>query len=214
MRESSEARRRAPRSALIGLIVLPCLALGCAATRLQSTWVKPDLDGVRFHKIVAIALSNNPVRRRAMEANMADRLRRVAPEVEVTQSSTLFNESEIRDENRVRAALERSGFDAEVVMRVTDVQRQNFYVPGRTTVVPQYYRTFWGYYRYWTPIAYRPGYIERDRDVQVETEVFSTNNGDLLYSALSRTFNPNSPADLAHDVTDVVAKNMKEKGVI
>jgi hypothetical protein len=108
--------------------------------------------------------------------------------------------------------LELSGFDAAIVTRITDVQRQDVFVPGRRVLVPVYYRTFWGYYRYWVPITYEPGYIERTRDVQVETQVFALPGGELLYSAVSRTFNPVSPAALIESVGSVVAKELIAQG--
>jgi hypothetical protein len=83
---------------------------------------------------------------------------------------------------------------------------------GEAWVVPEYYRTFWGYYRHWIPVSYEPGYVERDRDVQVETALYSaTSDGELIYSAISRTLNPNSPADLAKDVTSLVARKLRDK---
>jgi hypothetical protein len=182
---------------------------------LERAWVTPEPGAVNIHRVVAIALSNNPGRRRAMEASMVEQIREKAPSVEATESSTLINDTDIREEARVRERLERAGFDAQLVMRVTDVTRRDVYVPGRTTVAPLYYRTFWGYYRYWAPIAYEPGYIEHDRDVSVETELYSASgDGELLYSAMSHTLNPSSAADLAKDVTGVVAKDLKEKGIL
>ena len=188
---------------------------GCAATRLQHAWIAPDVTSLRIHKVVAIALSRNPGRRRAMEASMVDQLRRTAPQVQATQSSTIISDADLRNEDRVREQLQKAGFDAEIVMRVTDVNRSDVYVPGTTTFVPEYYRTFWGYYRYWVPIAYQPGYVERDRDVQVETALYSTaRDGQLVYSAMSRTLNPSSAADLAKDVTHEVVKDIKDKGLL
>lgn len=196
-----------------------CAALllveACASTRLTRSWVSPDAGRVTIHRVVAMAISQYPARRRAMEASMVEQIRDKAPEVTATESATLINDRDIRDEERVREQLEHAGFDSQLVMRVTDVSRTDLYVPGRTLAVPQYYRTFWGYYRYWMPIAYEPGYVEHDRDVQVETELYSANAGnDLVYSALSRTLNPSSAADLAKEVTGVVAKDLKDKGIL
>jgi hypothetical protein len=197
----------------IGLFTL-FLLIGCATTQLRHTWVNPNIRNVRIQRIVAIALTRDPVRRRMMEASMVQQLRDQFPEVTATESSTLISDQDLRDEAKVRQQLERAGADAELVMRVANVRRSDLYVPGSTTYIPEYYRTFWGYYRYWVPIAYEPGYIERDRDVQVETELYAKPNGDLAYSALSGTLNPTSPSSLARDVTSVVAKDLREKGLV
>jgi hypothetical protein len=200
----------------VAALAAAVLLAGCGATRLERPWVTPDVGALNIHRVVAMAISNDPGRRRAMEASMVEQIRDEAPGVEAVESSTLISDADIRQEARVRDHLERAGFDAQLVMRVTDVTRKDVYVPGRTTRVPRYYRTFWGYYRYWAPIAYRPGYIEHDRDVQVETELYAPGRGDdeLVYAAVSHTLNPSSAGDLAEDVTGVVAKDLKEKGIL
>jgi hypothetical protein len=190
------------------------LMISCASTQLRQTWVNPNVSNVRIHKVIAIALSKDPARRRMMEASMVEQIRDKTPEVTAIESSTLIPDETLSNEDELRRVLERADADAELVMRVTNVQRSDLYVPGRTTYVPEYYRTFWGYYRYWVPVAYEPGYVERQRDVQVETELYVKPGGDLVYSALSRTLNPSSAADLAHDVTGVVAKDLNEKGLL
>jgi hypothetical protein len=206
------ARERTRGLAATALLVF-CSA--CATTNLNSTWIKPELASLRINSVVAMAISKNPARRRAMEASMVEQIRDKAPEVTATESSTLIDDDDLRNESRVREHLDGAGFDAQLVMRVTDVNRHDVYVPGRTTFVPSYYRTFWGYYRYWVPIAYEPGYIEHERDVRVETELYLADaGGELVYSAVSQTFNPNSPADLAKEVTGAVAKDLKEKGLL
>jgi hypothetical protein len=199
----------------LSALALLLLLAACASTQLSRSWVKSDVRNVNIRRMVTMALSSSPGRRRAMEASMAEQIRDKAPEVDVTESSTLIDDTDIREESRVRERLERAGFDAQMVMRVTDVARQDVYVPGRTTVVPQYYRTFWGYYRHWVPIAYEPGYVEHDRDVEVETDLYaSSEGGELVYASISHTLNPSSAADLAKDVTGVVAKDLKDKGLL
>jgi hypothetical protein len=196
-------------------LALTLLSVGCATTQLERAWVKPDLAPLNLRRVVAIALSRNPTRRRIMEASIVEQIRKVSPDVQTTQSSTLISDADVRNEERVREQLQGAGFDAWMIMRVTDVARNDVYVPGEAWVVPEYYRTFWGYYRHWIPISYEPGYVERDRDVQVETALYSaTSDGELVYSAISRTLNPNSSADLAKDVTSLVARDLRDKGIL
>ncbi|HEX5068571.1 MAG TPA: hypothetical protein VFV78_00030 [Vicinamibacterales bacterium] len=186
--------------------------LGCAATRLEHTWVKPNLQIQPIRSVVTIALTQNPQRRRAMEEALASQLRSEA--LMATSSYTTIPEDDIRAEDQVRSHLELGSYDAAIFLRVTDVTRQDVYVPGRTVAVPVYYQTLWGYYAYWRPIAYEPGYVERDSDVQVETEVYALPAGDLVYSAVSRTLNPTSSTDLVNEVGRAVARDLKDKGLI
>src|SRR5262245_42335368 len=96
--------------------VILLLMVACATTRLQHTWVSPEAVALNPQRMVAMSLSRDPGRRRAMEASIAEQIREKIPGVEVTESSTLLNDQEIRDEGRVRERLEAAGFDARIVM--------------------------------------------------------------------------------------------------
>ena len=187
---------------------------GCASTRLERSWTSPYAGPTTFRNLVTIAITKDAPRRQAMEEAMASEIEEVALGVEAEPSRTILSDSEIIDEQRVRDHLAQTNYDGAIVMRVTDVTRQDVFVPGRTTVVPVYYRTFWGYYRHWAPIAFEPGYVERNQNVQVETQVYVMPTGDIVYSAVSRTLNPSSSADLMESVASVVAKDLKAKGFL
>jgi hypothetical protein len=211
----SRAVRRIGVRLFVGGLAALTVSACASSTQLQSSWVKPDTGPLNFRKIVAIAITKDPARRRAMEETMTSELKRAEPDVVAVPSYTLINDNDMNKEGRVREEVNRAGFDGAIFMRVTDVSRQDVYVPGQTTYAPTYYRSFWGYYHYWAPIAYEPGYIERDTNVQVETEVYSTaGDGELVYSAVSRTLNPSSSSDLVADVASVVTHDMKAKGLI
>jgi hypothetical protein len=201
------------RTAAAVLVLL--LSIACASTRLESSWVKPDVGQLKFKKIVAAALTRNPGRRRMLEDAMVAEIRSAAPSVQAVPSYTVVPDNLIREEERVRERIERAGFDGVVMLRITDVSHQDTYVPGRVAYAPVHYRTLWGYYRHWTPVAYRPGYVERDRNVSVETILYSTGgDADMVYAAVSRTVNPTSPKDLVEGVARAVVKDMKKKGLL
>jgi len=190
------------------------VTVACATTRLQSSWVKPGTGPFTFKKVVAIALSKTPGRRRILEDAMATQIRLVS-DVHVVPSYSIISDSDLMSEPRVREAIDRAGFDGGVFLRVIDISHRDVFVPGVSIYAPVYYQTFWGYYRYWAPIVYEPGSFERQTAVQVETEVYSTaGEGDLLYSAVSRTVNPSSPTDLVERVARVVTRDLRAKGLL
>jgi hypothetical protein len=177
--------------------------------------VKPGIGELSFKKVVAQALSKDGTQRRMLEDAMVREIRRVAPNVEVVAGYTLIPDEAVQDEPSVRATIERAGFDGAVMIRITDVSVQDTWVPGRTVYTPVYYRTFWGYYRYWTPVMYDPGFVQRDQSVQVETVVYSLQgDGEMVYAAVSSTLNPSSSRDLVERVASVVARDMREKRLI
>jgi hypothetical protein len=168
---------------------------------------------LHFRDVVTIAVTPSSARRRMMEEVMAGEIHRVAPNVQAVASYTLIGDKDVNNnESHFRDQINQAGFYGAVFLRVTDVTRQDVYIPGGAA--PGYYRTFWGYYRYWTPIAFEPTYVERDTNVQVETEVYSTaGEGELVYSAISRAVDPTSP-DLVRKVGAIVASDMRSRGLL
>ena len=67
---------------------------------------------------------------------------------------------------------------------------------------------------YWIPALQQPGYVERDRQMLVETEAYALPSGELVYSALTKTINPVSSADLVIEVGQNVAKDMSVRRLI
>jgi hypothetical protein len=214
MIKRSPIRRVPVPVAVVTFVVAVGFTTACGATRVQRSWTNPDVGPMTFRNVVTVAMTKDPGRRQSMEEAMAGEIEDEAPGVEAVPSRSILSDSEINDERRVRDHLAQTKYDAAIVMRVTDVDRRDVFVPGRTVSVPVYYRTFWGYYQYWAPIAYEPGYVERNQDVQVETLVYAMPKGELVYSAMSRTLNPASSADLVESVASVVTDELQARGFL
>src|SRR5262245_21042152 len=97
----------------------------CSATRLESSWVKPDLRPAPLKRVVAIAMTKDSGRRRAMEESLASQLQESTPGIEAVPSYTLINDEEIKNESRLRERFERTNYDGAIMLRVTDVERQD-----------------------------------------------------------------------------------------
>jgi hypothetical protein len=195
------------------VVCLTTLGVACASTVLERSWVKPDIGALTFKKTVAVALTRDESRRRLMEDAMVVEIQRTAPDVQAVASYVAV--PDLTRTDAVRSQFEQRAFDSAVVMRVTDVRQTHHWVPGSADEAPETYRTFWGYFGYWTPVIYAPEYVDRGRDVQVETEVYAFvgGGGDLVYAALSQTVDPTSSTDLVNGVTSVVSHDLKEKGL-
>lgn len=198
------------------LPVVAALALSgaCSATRLQGSWTAPGLHDEPSRHIVAIAITGDHNRRVALEDALAAQLQSVGEGVQVEASYKTFNDDAMKAVDKVRDLLASGGFDAAIIMRATDVKREDVWLPGSQSVAPMYYRTIWDYYAYWQPIALQPGYLKSQRTVHVETAMFAVPEGDLIYSAISQTVNPASAEELVKQVGDRVAKDLTQKGLI
>jgi hypothetical protein len=101
--------------------------------------------------------------------------------------------------------LRAAGFDGVIVMRMAGKDTYLQYVPNN-----------FGAYGYWGAGwgAWGPGYYEPETIVRIETAAYSLQNNRLVYSALSRTVDPNSVRSLVSDVSKKVANAMQKQGVV
>lgn len=183
------------------------LAAACASTRIVDRWRNPEVGAISFEKVVAMAIVKDAGRRRVLEDAMAAEIQAVGATAQ--PAYTFVPDEQVRDDAAARRHFEREGFDGAVMLRVVGANTTQTYVPGRVTAVPVYYRTLWGYYRYWVPVEYDPGYVRTDRNVRVETIVYSVKDEQMVWSGLSETLNPDSARALVRGVAKAVVSDLR-----
>ena len=96
-------------------------------------------------------------------------------------------------------------------MRLVYNEKETRYVPGS---YPTPYYSFYGYYGWAQPIAYSSGYYQTDRLVGIETNIYDTSDGKLVWSGLTQTSNPSDVRKLVADTAKKVRQEMKKYGFI
>lgn len=127
-------------------------------------------------------------------------------QADAVASYTVLPESDLADEDKVRAAVVKSGVEAIIVMRPVYDEQETRYVPG---AYPTYYNSFYGYYGWAYPVVYSPGYYRQDRLVGIETNIYDTKDGKLVWSGLSETTNPKDTRKTIADTAKAVRSAMK-----
>jgi hypothetical protein len=66
------------------------------------------------------------------------------------------------------------------------------------------------------PIVYTPGYLLKERNAQVEANVYSTAgpDGELVWTGTTNTFDVQSPMKAIKDLVKVVIKELEKQNVI
>ena len=83
------------------------------------------------------------------------------------------------------------------------------------------YRPSYGYsygmYNYYPSVhsyVNQPGYYTTHDDVKLETNLYEVNTAELVWSAQSRSFAPESAKEVIDELVKLVIKDLKEKGLI
>ncbi len=174
-------------------------------TKISYEWSDPAVKPAPLTKVVAIAMSKDRIMRRIAEDEFLDRMPKQTIGV---AGYALISDSDREDVEKVRAILEGAKVDGAAVFRLVGADREIQY--NRGTV----YANFWGYYGWVMPIVFDPGYVLTEQVVRVESLLYSVESGELLWSGVSETTNPNSARTVVDDVVRGVVRRMKAMGYL
>ena len=196
--EVGAARRGLVRWALVVVVG----AMACSTTEFKSTWRDPTAKPValRAQPVAAFLITPNKATRLAGEDILARELS--ARGVRGIPGYQLTGDKPVRDSEALRRYLEKAGIEGTVIMRVVDRRVELDYVPGGWG-----YGSMYGYWEFGWGMMGRPGYLETDTVVSVETLVYSLPQDKLLWGGVSET---TDPANLDSFIKEVVSKAGEE----
>jgi hypothetical protein len=213
-REEVEAKENVMRARLsLAAMVLGVLALAaCATTGFTSTWRNPEAQPLRAEgqTVAALVMAKNDATRLAAEDALAREI--TAQGAKGVPMYKILREP-VKDEAAVKAALDKAGVAAVVVMRPVGKEQQITATP--TMYAGPMYAGFWGgYYGYGWGAPYGGTDIRTDTIVSVETLVYSLKQNKLVWGGQSTTTNPTKVDSFVHEVANAAAKELRKQGLI
>ena len=200
--------------ALVAIILV-----ACSSTRIIGSWKNADIADKKYGSIMIAALTPNAVTKGNVEEAMAERL--VARGVNAKGAGGVFNpEMEITDEmkKQVASKLESAGFEGLLTFALVSEDEQTKYVPGSTySYAPYGYGyggSYWGYYGYYAPQVYEPGYYTTSKVYLVEAVLYDVNTEKMVWAARSETTDPSSLDKFANDFTSTIAYQLQKDGML
>jgi len=191
---------------VVTLLLGIAVALGFAAcggsTQIEQSWKAPNLPPSNLRNVVTVYISRDETMRRTVEDSMAQRLAHLG--VQAVPAYSVLSDDDLKDRDRAKAKLVAGGYDGAVALRLV----------GKETKVVAAPPTFDGYWGMAWPGAYDPGYLSTETIVRVETNVFSLADNKLVWSALSKTVDPNTLRSAIDDVTKVVANALEKQQIV
>jgi hypothetical protein len=204
----------------IGLIVFLLILTAASGKSLKvvTSWLNPQYEGQKFHKVLVIGVAHDLAVRADFEDKMAAQIARPAMETIPGNQILLRPDPNSKpDFDYLRAQIKSNHIDAVVVSRLLSVDKKVTSVPSSTYIAPfPYYYSFYGYLGALYPVVYDPGYTREDTTVRVETNVYATSkpDGDLAWTGVSDSFNPKSAEKVADGLVKEIPKQMEKDGLL
>jgi hypothetical protein len=199
------------------LAVVASLALvAVAAPKLEFTWKNPTYTGGTFKNVLVLALNGKAVNRAEFEDELVAAISR--PGAKAFPSYEFMPRPDLTpiDMKDMRELVKEQNFDAIVVARLTKKDTKTTYVPGQAYTPFPYYGTFYGYYGALAPVIYTPGYMETEKEAQVEVNTYSTAkaDGELVWTGTTNTFDAGSVKRVIKDLVKIVSKELEKENII
>ncbi len=197
-------------------LLIPFLLAGCSSTRITASWQDPETDPVKFSKIAVIAISSSNIYRLTFENDMVEALD--------SDKKTGFSSMQMDppmpaptedNRDRIKDYFSERDYDAIITISLLDEREDTQYVPGESYVVPRtYYNRFGRYYYTTYHRVYTPGYYNETTSIFLETNLYSVENGKLLWSAQTETVDPSSIEEFSNDYAETIALKLREDGYL
>jgi len=208
-------------SAILMSIVLSMVifnSCGTTSTVITGSWEKPDIEK-NYENLVVEAFTPQEEVKGALEMNMVKQLEKKG--VSAVMNAESLPPSPFDDEQEKKEIMDNmkeSGADGILTISIIDKTSESRYVPGPSPYAPYprypYYGSFWGYYDYWYPYFYDPGYYALESVYYIETNLFDSETEDLIWSAQSRTYEQVNLEVFSKDYAKEVVEELVEDGII
>jgi hypothetical protein len=165
-------------------------------------------------KILVLAVSSDPITRAAYEDVIAGELSLRG--ANAVASHTSFPELP-KDRGPFEAKLKAEGFDALTISRLVGSDIKAKVKEGHESYATTYQgHDWWGGYWYTYEKVFVPGYLETERKVRAQTDLWRTTEtgGEMVWSGTSETLDPRNAPQAAREVGAAIAKAMAKAKVI
>lgn len=187
----------------IGLAALTLLALACHSTKIAHVWVPPDTPVQSYQRLMIVALAPTAGARSQYENDFVDKLSNAS--VLAVASINVIPDVHDIDRKTVEAWLAKYNLDGVVLTRVVDVTHTSEYIPPTYTLA--------GWYGAWA-VPTSPGRVIENTSVSLETDLFDAKTEKLMYSAVTRSYDPASRTKVIHAVIDALVGDLTKRGYL
>ena len=210
MKHKRGATMKKYRSFVAGGVLFCAIVLlsGCSSSELVDIWSNSAFQSPPLNTLLVISVGKNLAHRRIWEDAFGSELAK--HKVTATPSYRLFPDA-LPDTDQVVQIVRTKGFDGVLVIR---------WLPSE--MIPQYsqgYGEYEQHVRYDLSterfITYYAGYMDSQKVDVRAIDVWATKNeGQLIWSATSKTAEPNSISEVRPDIVDLVISELTNRHFI
>jgi hypothetical protein len=201
----------------VTMVALGCIIsqmCGCvSSSNLAGVWHDPSFQAPTLGKMLVIAVRKDATKRRIWEDAFANELTKHG--VAATSSYSLFPDA-LPDTDQVFASVKTNGYDGVLVVLRLPTETNKQYIHGYVTTEQNVrYSYYWNRYRTYYREIEHPGYIDSQKiDIRAIDVTTTGVDGRLIWSATSRTPDPETVPDPQSEIANIVMAELAGRGII
>ncbi len=189
----------------------------CApSNKITYSWTNSNFkSGKPYKKIFLAALVNNPHVRTHLEEDMwsTAKARGFNTERSWDYFPPSFSKPNPPSRELMMEKIKQLNCDLIFTLTLTDKKSETRYISSNSGFYgpfPGYGLQFRGFYSYWYPYAYDPGYYVTDKTYFMEGNLFDVETETLIWSVQSSTINPGSIEKFSKELIETMVKRSME----
>lgn len=192
----------------------------CANTKISQSWVEPD-NKKSYNDLLIIGIAESEQNRRAYESYFVEQLGTI--NIEAEASYKLIKSNEKIDRDTIAKAIKGLDIDGVLVTHLVAVDEETVYRPSTGYMYGGgygvgygggYYGGLYSYYPHVNSYVNDPGYYTTHETYTLETNLYDVESEELVWSARSRSFSPESVQEVVVDLTKLLIQDLEEKNLI
>jgi len=195
---------------LLLLIIISC---STTSTSIIGEWHPEDLKKGSIQKVLVLGIfsQDKPLLRRNFEDGIVKAFKDDG--VNATPSMDHMPYDETVDSTTFEKYFEDLDIDAVVVSRLLAVDQKRDYQSGYLYTIPfSYYYGFYSYYYSGISYANSSGYLSQDVVVVLETNIYGSQDKQLIWSGISETMEPDKASDVIYSFGETLVSTLKKEG--
>ena len=183
------------------------LMAGCATSKTVGEWRSESFSG-QVNNILIIGVTSRSTRRRVFEDKFVEGL--AAGGTTAVPSYRLLESSLYLTRDVIERAIEGQNLGAVLVTRLAGVKEEEHY---RLPASYDHERGYFGYYDHaWQET--NTGYYSEYKIFTLETNLYDTTSGELIWSMQSETMDSSKPRQIIEDQIALTIKTLAKRGLI
>lgn len=195
---------------IISLCIVSILLLSCSSsTQLTNIYVDETFAGKELKKVLVLGIAKEEWKKKVYENEFRTQLLR--HNVEVLTAWQELPKGEDLNKETFEKYFKEKNVDAVLVAIAAGESTEETLYSGGTSHV---YMGFYGFYFSTASVFYSPGYLSEEKIVHMKTNLYETDEGEIIWSAKSQSYEPKNTKDVIQTVSRNVVDELYLAGFV